>query len=84
MLSHAGHSSPVTLLTAAARPLMSGLGRADVRPMSGTHAAETPQGQAVRERATLIAFVVVALVATVAWLGLLGWLAVEGLQALGV
>lgn len=43
-----------------------------------------PQGQEVRERATLIGFVIVALVSTIAWLGLLGWLAVEGLRALGV
>ena len=57
--------------------------------MSGT-SAETvskpdgPRGQEVRERATLVGFVVVAVVATIAWLGLLGWLAVEGLKALGI
>ena len=43
---------------------------------------ETPQ-QDMRERATLIGFVVVATIATFAWLALLGWLAIEGLQALG-
>jgi hypothetical protein len=32
---------------------------------------------------TLIAFVIVAIVATFAWLALLGWLAVAGLRALG-
>ena len=57
--------------------------------MSGTTAGSVPtpdgpQGQALRERATLIGFVIVAVVATFAWLGLLGWLAIEGLQALGV
>jgi hypothetical protein len=57
--------------------------------MSGTTAGSvpTPDGapnQESRERATLIAFVVVALVATGAWLVLLGWLAVAGLRALGV
>jgi hypothetical protein len=57
--------------------------------MSGT-TAETvpspdgPRNQDMRERATLIAFVIVAVVATVAWLALLAWLAIEGLQALGV
>ena len=45
----------------------------------------TPDGphQEFRERATLIGFVVVSIVATVAWLGLLAWLLVEGLKALG-
>jgi hypothetical protein len=57
--------------------------------MSGTTAGsvptpETPQGQALRERATLIGFVVVAVVATCAWLVLLGYLAVAGLQSLGL
>ncbi|HEX8742472.1 MAG TPA: hypothetical protein VF712_05015 [Thermoleophilaceae bacterium] len=57
--------------------------------MSGTTAGsvptpETPQGQALRERATLIGFVVVAVVATFAWLVLLGYLAVAGLQSLGL
>jgi hypothetical protein len=56
--------------------------------MSGTTAGSVtpdgPQGQELRERATLIGFVIVAVIATVAWLGLLGWLAVEGLKALGV
>ena len=56
--------------------------------MSGTTAGSVtpdgPQGQALRERATLIGFVIVAVLATVAWLALLAWLAVEGLQALGV
>jgi hypothetical protein len=42
-----------------------------------------PQEQDLRERATLIGFVVVATLATFAWLALLGWLAIEGLQALG-
>ena len=57
--------------------------------MSGT-TAETvpnpdgPRSQDVRERVTLIAFVVVAVLATVAWLALLAWLAIEGLQALGI
>jgi hypothetical protein len=45
---------------------------------------EAPQQDEFRERATLVAFVVVAVVATVSWLALLAWLAVEGLQALGV
>ena len=56
--------------------------------MSGTTAGSVtpdgPPGQELRERATLIGFVIVAVVATIAWLGLLGWLAVEGLRALGV
>jgi len=43
---------------------------------------EGPQ-QDFRGRATLIGFVVVATVATFAWLALLGWLAIEGLRALG-
>jgi hypothetical protein len=57
--------------------------------MTGTTAGSvpTPDGtpnQELRERVTLIAFVVVAIVATVAWLALLGWLAIAGLRALGV
>ena len=44
--------------------------------------AEGPQ-QETRERVTLIAFVVVSIVATFAWLALLGWLAIAGLRALG-
>jgi hypothetical protein len=57
--------------------------------MSGTTAGsvQSPDGaptQELRERVTLVAFVVVAIVATVAWLALLGWLAVAGLRALGV
>ena len=57
--------------------------------MSGTTAGsvpspEGPPHQELRERVTLFAFVIVATVATVAWLGLLGWLALAGLRALGV
>jgi hypothetical protein len=57
--------------------------------MSETTAASVPSpdgapDQELRERVTLIAFVVVALLATLAWLVLLGWLAVAGLRALGV
>jgi hypothetical protein len=57
--------------------------------MSGTTAETVPnpdgtRSQDVRERATLVVFVIVAVVATVAWLALLGWLAVVGLQALGI
>ncbi len=40
--------------------------------------------QEVRERVTLIAFVVVSIIAMFAWLALLGWLAIAGLRALGV
>ena len=43
-----------------------------------------PQQEDVRERVTLIAFVVVAIVATLSWLVLLAWLAVAGLRSLGV
>lgn len=58
-------------------------------PMSGTTAGsvKSPEGtpnQELRERVTLIAFVVVAVVATVVWLALLGWLAVAALRALGI
>jgi hypothetical protein len=55
--------------------------------MSGTTASSLPDGpqpHELRERVTLVAFVVVATVATVAWLVLLGWLSLEGLRALGV
>jgi hypothetical protein len=57
--------------------------------MSGTTAESVqrpdgPRGQELRERATLIGFVIVAVVATVAWLALLGWLAIVALRALGV
>ena len=55
--------------------------------MSETAAGNLPTQdgpqQDFRERATLIGFVVVATVATFAWLALLGWLAIEGLKALG-
>ena len=55
--------------------------------MSETAAGNIPSPdgpqQDFRERATLIGFVVVATVATFAWLALLGWLAIEGLKALG-
>jgi hypothetical protein len=47
----------------------------------------TPEGnprQELRERVTLVGFVIVATVATVAWLTLLAWLALEGLRELGV
>ena len=62
---------------------------ADGAPMSETTAGSvsTPDAsprQELRERVTLIAFVVVATVATLAWLGLLAWLALEGLGTLGV
>jgi hypothetical protein len=45
----------------------------------------TPDGadQDLRERVTLVAFIVVSIVATFAWLALLGWLVVVGLRALG-
>ncbi|MEA2473194.1 MAG: hypothetical protein QOE06_1109 [Thermoleophilaceae bacterium] len=57
--------------------------------MSGTTAGSVPSpdgapDQELRERVTLIAFVVVSVVATAGWLLLLGWLAVAGLRALGV
>ena len=57
--------------------------------MGGTTAGSVPtpdgaQNQEVRERVTLIAFVVVAVVTTVAWLALLGWLSIAALRALGV
>ena len=60
-----------------------------VATMSGTTAGSvpTPEGpphQELRERVTLVAFVIVATVATIAWLALLGWLALEALRALGV
>jgi hypothetical protein len=43
-----------------------------------------PQNEAFRERATLVAFVVVAVVATIGWLVLLAYLAIAGLRSLGV
>ncbi len=45
----------------------------------------TPEGsqQDLRERVTLLAFIVVSIVATFAWLALLGWLVIVGLRALG-
>jgi hypothetical protein len=51
-----------------------------------TAASMHPDGphQEMRERVTLVAFVVVSIVATFAWLVLLGWLAIAGLRALGV
>ena len=51
-----------------------------------SEAAMHPDGshQETRERVTLVAFVIVSIVATFAWLVLLGWLAVAGLRALGV
>ena len=57
--------------------------------MSGTTAGSVPSPEGpppheLRERVTLVAFVVVATVATIAWLVLLGWLALTGLRALGV
>jgi hypothetical protein len=57
--------------------------------MTGTTAdsLQTPDGaptQELRERVTLVGFVVTAIVATVVWLVLLGWIAVAGLRALGV
>ena len=57
--------------------------------MSDTTAGSVPSpdgggGQETRERVTLVAFVVVAFVATVAWFVLLGWLAIAGLRALGL
>ena len=57
--------------------------------MSQTTAGSVPSPEAsphqeLRERVTLVAFVIVATVATLAWLGLLAWLALEGLRALGV
>ena len=58
-------------------------------PMSGTTAGSvsssdaTPR-QELRERVTLIGFVIVAIVATVAWLGLLAWLGLGVLRSLGV
>ena len=50
---------------------------------SSVPSTEGPQ-QETRERVTLIAFVVVAVVATVSWLVLLAWLAIAGLRSLGV
>ena len=57
--------------------------------MSGTTApsVSSPDGAAphdLRERVTLIAFVVVAIVATTAWFILLAWALVAGLRAVGV
>ena len=55
--------------------------------MSETAAGSVhPDGphQEMRERVTLVAFVVTAVIAMVAWLVLLGWLAIVGLRALGV
>jgi hypothetical protein len=43
-----------------------------------------PQHAEFRERATLVAFVVVSVVATVSWLVLLAYLAIAGLRSLGV
>lgn len=62
------------------------LAAADAAAMSETTAGNlpSPDGSPLRERATLVAFVVVALVATVAWLVLLLWLVVVGLRALGL
>jgi len=37
-----------------------------------------------RERAALIAFVTIAVVATLSWLVLLGWLVLVGLRAVGI
>jgi hypothetical protein len=55
--------------------------------MSETAAGSVPSTdgphQELRERVTLVAFVVVSFVSTVAWLGLLAWLAVAGLRAVG-
>jgi hypothetical protein len=51
---------------------------------SSVPSPDAPQNDEFRERATLIAFVVVAVVATVSWLVLLAWLAVAGLRSLGV
>ena len=51
-----------------------------------SEAAMHPDGphQEMRERVTLVAFVVTSVIAMLAWLVLLGWLAVAGLRALGV
>ncbi|HEX8066195.1 MAG TPA: hypothetical protein VF520_06695 [Thermoleophilaceae bacterium] len=43
-----------------------------------------PGAGASRERVALAAFVVTAVVATVSWLALLGWLVLVGLRAVGV
>ena len=55
--------------------------------MSETAAPRVPTPEApdqdMRERVTLVAFVVVSIVATFAWLALLGWLVIVGLRALG-
>ncbi len=57
--------------------------------MADTAAGSVPsqdggQHQELRERATLVAFVVVAIIATTSWLVLLGWLAIVALRALGL
>jgi hypothetical protein len=59
---------------------------ADAAAMSDTTAGNlpSPDETPLRERATLVAFVVVAVVATLAWLVLLLWLVVVGLRALGL
>jgi hypothetical protein len=72
--------------------VMRGAAPADLGPVSESAARgilpepapDGPEGSEVRERATLVAFVLIAVVATVSWLVLLGWLVVVGLRALGV
>ena len=45
---------------------------------------EDPRHQELRERMTLVGFVVVSIVASIVWFGLLLWLVVAGLRALGL
>ena len=62
-------------------PIMAAMGE------TATFQDPAPEGAQVvdpRERLALGAFVLVAVVATVSWLVLLGWLLVVGMRALGV
>ena len=45
---------------------------------------EDPRHQELRERVTLVGFVVVSIVASVVWFVVLAWLAVAGLRSLGL
>ena len=58
-------------------PGMSETAASGVPSPDGSHAD-------ARERMALVAFVLVAIIATVSWLVLLAWLVVVGLRALGL
>jgi hypothetical protein len=62
-------------------PIMPAMGETAAIQEPGPDQAET--AVAPRERVALGAFVVVAVVATVSWLVLLGWLLLVGIRALG-